>query len=68
VALRDTANENQRRNMHESAAHQYRMAVLREEFESSPRAYVTKYGSINSVTSTRLVEWLLERIDRLERR
>ena len=63
VALRHTANDNQRREMRLRAADQYRMATLKEEFDAGPRAYVQKYGSINSTESRMLVIWLLDRID-----
>jgi hypothetical protein len=41
--------------------------LLREEFENGPRQYVQRYGTINSYESFHLVEWLLQRIERLER-
>jgi len=49
-------------------AHEARMAALKAEFNANPRAYAMKYGTINSVESSMLVLWLLERIDRLEGR
>lgn len=39
------------------------MKTLRNEFEKDPRAYVNKYGTINSTESSELVSWLLAKID-----
>ena len=67
VALRDTANDNQRHEMRRRAEHQYLMVSLKEEFDRDPRAYVRRYGTINSTESSMLVNWLLDRIDAMKK-
>lgn len=47
------------------AEEQYRMAELRKELEANPRAYVGKYGTINSVEGVMVVPWLLDLVDQL---
>lgn len=59
-------NPEQRKTLRMAAESQYRYSVLKAEFDADPRAYVNRYGTINSPESSFLVQWLLERIDRLE--
>ena len=66
TALRETANANQRESMRKQAERQHYTAQLKVEFDLSPRQYAEKYGTINSVESSHLVQWLLERIDSVE--
>ena len=66
IANRGKHNENQRTLMRERASEQYLISTLKEEFELNPRAYVNRYGTINSTESAFLVQWLLARLDRLE--
>ena len=56
----------QRKYQRSVAEREHRFGLLKAEFDAGPRAYVAKYGSINSEESTYLVQWLLARIDRLE--
>lgn len=48
IALRDTASEMQRKSMRVAAELQIRGRTLKEEFDRSPRDYVTHHGTINS--------------------
>ena len=53
-------------NAHHLAEHERRMAALKEEFDAGPRAYIAKYGSINSTETSMLDLWLLERVERCD--
>ena len=66
VAQRYTLNDAQRRGLRVEAEQAYRFDELRAECERDPRAYVNKYGSVNTVESGPLVRWLLDIIDRLK--
>lgn len=60
-------NKAQRMSLRREAEHWHHVDMLKKKFEANPRAYVNKYGSINSFESSFLVGWLLARIDRLEK-